>query len=604
MAPLRFAPLWFAALALLFGACSDDTRPPEKVVYVPEEPGRTIVFDDAGRPVPPVETPEDPTFILVIDGEDEETVNVASEVPLSVLLLDGRGDPVPGERVNWALEGDPDTLDAALAAQAAVTDENGSATLSLTSSSEPRELLVKAWHAASRVVEIRVHVVSLPVGGVRVDFGYNGPVRLGNAEVYLIDDADFCEQPSFLAPPDGVLHSANVQTIAEEAYLGPTLSGRTAAVLVRARLASNGTLAAGGCFGDLRIPEGDDTSITVPLFLLPLNPAGTYDTINHFNFTNAIPGTLGDVVRALVRFFGDQNNERQIASVIFDVVEGLIREAAGAIGGFVVDLIRGFVEDDLNDIINNYIDNDGPAWVRSFFQIGSDLISIVSNLEVISHIQITKPRADGTYDGSQSWIGLAFYWRLGCEGNPDPMCGRFAFTMDQVAMGLEGINLVFGQFTGRIHTYNKGEIDPHTLDLQYGRLILFVLNNLVLPAIADGARSLREALLNLANCPAFASGITGGDDELSIAGIDIVSRDTIEGWCTGVIGLAGDAAEAIVGNLRIDTRLTMSGSMTFVEETSDLAVDSLTEGVWTGTIRTQQDQGPPFNGDFAGPRLQ
>jgi hypothetical protein len=82
MAPLRFAPLWFAALALLFGACSDETRPPEKVVYVPEEPGRTIVFDDAGRPVPPVETPEDPTFILVIDGEDEETVNVASEVPL------------------------------------------------------------------------------------------------------------------------------------------------------------------------------------------------------------------------------------------------------------------------------------------------------------------------------------------------------------------------------------------------------------------------------------------------------------------------------------------------------------------------------------------
>jgi hypothetical protein len=70
-----------------------------------------------------------------------------------------------------------------------------------------------------------------------------------------------------------------------------------------------------------------------------------------------------------------------------------------------------------------------------------------------------------------------------------------------------------------------------------------------------------------------------------------------------VISIAGDAAEAIVGNLRIDTRLTLSGSMTFVEETSDLAVDRLTDGQWSGIIRTQQDQGPPFSGDFAGPRL-
>jgi hypothetical protein len=165
------------------------------------------------------------------------------------------------------------------------------------------------------------------------------------------------------------------------------------------------------------------------------------------------------------------------------------------------------------------------------------------------------------------------------------------------------VNLVFGQFTGRVHSYNRGEFDPHTLDLQYGRLILFVLNNLVLPAIADGARNLRDALLNLANCPGFANGITGGGDCLRLAGICIAERDTIEGWCSSVVGLAGDAAGAIIGNHRLDTRLTVSGRTLFVEETSDLSVDKLTEGEWEGTIRTQNDEGPPFSGDFEGTRL-
>ena len=119
---------------------------------------------------------------------------------------------------------------------------------------------------------------------------------------------------------------------------------------------------------------------------------------------------------------------------------------------------------------------------------------------------------------------------------------------------------------------------------------------------ANGAHRLRDALLNMANCPGFADDLTGGDDCLSLAGICIADHDTIEGWCSTVVGVAGDAAESIIGALSIDTHLTLSGHMTFVEETSDLAVNKLTEGVWQGTIRTQAEQGPPFQGDFSGTR--
>lgn len=600
------------ALLLLFCltwlGCSDATHTPEKVVYIPEDPNRPITVGDAG-PTPPTAAPTAPngqpaSYILVVSGDDELTVNIGSQIELTVLLLDAAGNPVEGKQIHWGYDPEgADVGDAEFNALNTGTDENGEAIVQFTASSDPRDITVTAAGVETRTVSILIHVEELPTGGVEVAFDYNGPVRLGIVEVYVVDDPAYCDAPNFIVPPEPVVRSGNVMNIAETLVLEPMLSETRVAVVARARLQSNGTLAGAGCFGDIRIPEHENVRVTIPLFLLPLNPAGSYDTVNHFDFSNAIPGTIGDVIRQLVRFFGDENHEREIAGVLFDLVEGLVREAAGAIGGFIIDVVRGWIEDDLNDIINNYIDNDGPEWLRSFFVIGSDIISIVSYMEVISEIQITKPRSDGTFDGSQNWIGLAFHWDLPCQDDPDPECGRHVFRMDDIAQGIEGVNLVFGQFTGRVHSYNKGEIDPHTLDLQYGRLILFILNHLILPEIADGANNLRDGLLNLANCPAFADGITGGDDCLELAGICIAGRDTIEGWCSTVVGIAGDAAEAIIGNLRIDTRLTLSGSTTFLEETSDLSVDQLTEGVWEGTIRTQNDQGPPFNGDFAGTRL-
>ncbi len=606
-----FRNIWIALLCLAgplaVVGCADSARSPtEKVVYIPDD-NTAITIGDAGATVPGKDATPVTTngHILVAAGDDELTINVGADVSLTVLLLDASGNPTPNASIHW--DYDPvgaDIGDAQLAAENSTTDENGETTIDFTGSTDVRDITVTAQGEGTRLVKFLIHVVEMPTGGVEVHFDYAGPVALGNVEVYVVENPAFCDDAHYTTPPQDVLLSGNTPSIRDSVTLSPLLSDTTVAVVVRARLSSNGSLAGAGCFGDVRIPAEANARITVPLFLLPLSPAGTYDALNHFDFTNAIPGTVGTVIQELVRFFGDQNHQRDIAGVLFDLVDNLVRQAAGAIGGFIIDVVRGWIEDDLNDIINNYIDNDGPPWLRDFFLIGSDLISIVSNLEVISDIQITKPRTDGTYDGSQSWIGVAFYWNLPCQGNPDPNCARHPFTLDQLAAGAEGINLVFGQFTGRIHTYNHGEIDVHTLDLQYGRLILFVLDNLILPAIADGAHRLRDALLNMANCPAFASGITGGDDCLRLAGICIAGRDTIEGWCSSVVGIAGDAAEAIVGNLSIDTHLTLSGHMTFVEENSDLAVDKLTDGVWEGTIRTAADQGPPFHGDFSGTRKE
>lgn len=590
----------FSTLGLVAGGCADSAAPTERQVLVEVDPNRPIAeptYDDAGNLLPPTAA----NRILVITGNEEKDVNLEGTVELAVILLDSNGDAVEGERVEYQIV-EEDESGAALSARRTSTDELGFSRVDFQAGTEIKDYEVEVWHPETRRLKFIVHVIDLPSGGVEVEFEYEGPVELGQIEVYLLAERDFCEDPYYLAPPQDVVFSANTQRLDDRITISPLLAGTRLSVLVRARIASNGVLAAGGCVGDVLVREDENVRVKVPVFLIPLQPAGSYTVDNHLDFTDAIPGTLGDVIRGLVRFFGDQNHEREIAGLIFDLVEGLVREAAGAIGGLIVDLVRGWVEDDLNEIINNYIDNDGPDWLRSFFTIGSDLISVVSNLEVISRMRISKPRRDGTFEGSQNWIGLAFYWRLPCADDPDPACGRHAFTMDEVAAAAEGIQLVFGQFTGRIHTYNHGVIDLHTMDLQYGRLILFVLNNVILPFIADGANNLGDALLNLANCPGFANGVTGGRGHLRIGGINIVSRGTIEDWCVTILSIVGDAAEAIIGRLRVDTRLSLQGEMLFLEETDDLVVDAMTDGVWRGVIRTANDEGPPFEGDYAGTR--
>ena len=591
--------LWALSSVIIAGlaGCDDNAAPVrERQIFVEVNPDDLPVAGVSGDPSRPS------TRVLVAAGDTEKTVPINGEVELGVLLFDQDGAMVTGEMVSFEII--DDAGEATLAAGRTLSDMNGFARVNFYAGPDVRDYQVEVRHAeAAQVVRFEISALDLPSGDLRVRFDYQGPVELDQLEVYLVPRPTWCDAPYYLAPPDEVVLSQNGLSVHDSFEARGLLAGERFAVVARARTAQSGSLAAAGCTGDIRINEDESRQVTVSLLLLPLDPSGNYEVINHFDFTDAIPGQVGEVINNLVRFFGDANNEREIGGIIFDVVDRLAREAAGSIGGLVIDLIRGWVEDDLNRLINEYIDNDGPEWLRDFFTIGTDLISVVSNMEVISEINLTKARSDGTFDGSQNWIGLAFYWRLPCDdAPPEDECGRYAFTMDDVVENASGINLVFGQFTGRIHSYNQGVINLHNMDLQYGRLILFVLNQIILPEIANGATSISDALLHLANCPGFATRMTGGRDYLRLGGINIVSRARIEQWCSSAMGVTGSAATYLLDGLEVDMRMDLQGEMSFVEESDDLTVDRITEGLWWGAIRTADESAPPFSGDFAGER--
>ena len=581
-----------------FVACDDSAAPiREREILVEVPGGDPSAFMMGGDWQP------QSARVLVPAGDLERTVPLGGEIEVGVIMFNQDGAPVSGERVQFDILGENDQ-GAALTASMTTTDANGYARVSFYAGDVLRDYRVEASHPNARApVLFSLEVLDLPTGGLDIRFDYQGPVALDQVEVYVVEQETVCDSVYYLAPPDGVVLSQNGLSVVDRYQPSALPAGESYGIVVRARTSEGGTLAAGGCLGDIRIIEGEIRTATVTLLLLPLNPAGRYEVINHFNFTDAIPGQVGNVIDQLLRFFGDQNNEREIGGLIFDAIEQLAREFAGTIGGIVIELIANWVEDDLNRLINGYIDNDAPQWIRDFFTIGADLVGVVSNMEVISEMTFTKARSDGTFEGAQNWLGLAFYWRLDCQESDPDDCGRYAFTMNQIADNANGINLVFGQFDGRVHSYNQGIINSHNMDLQYGRLVLFVLNQIILPRFADGATSLSEGLLNLANCPDFANRLTGGRDRLRLGGINIVSRDRIEGWCVSAMSLVGTGASIILEGLEVDTRMDLQGEVTFAEDNDDLSVDRLLEGTWRGSIRTAEEAAPPFEGDFEGERL-
>ncbi|MEE2643441.1 MAG: hypothetical protein VYD19_00785, partial [Myxococcota bacterium] len=520
-------------LCLILWSCADEALPPRErqivVEVLPEwGPGSGNPYREQG---PPSEYGINSARLLVIGGEGQLRVPRGGESDLQVLLFDREGEPVAGEQIEYEIIR-AEAEDSILSARRTLTDALGAARVAFVAGEVTGRFEVEAYHAESRRVRFEVEVVDLPSGRLEIRAEYQGPAPIGSVDLYLSDEARYCDAPYYLAPPEGIVLSEEGLSLNERFLTGPLLAGERYSVVARAytreQEGAPSVLAAAGCVGEVRIIEGEPLAIVAPLLTLALDPTGTFNTINHLDFTGAIPGRLGDVIDQLRRFFGDQDHEREIAGVLFDLVADLAREAVGSLGAVIIDLIANWIEDDLNDLLNRYIDLDGPEWIRSFFTIGTDLISVVSRLEVISDVVLMKPRRDGVFEGSQNWVGLALYWRLGCQEEDGPDCGRYPFTMEELADGAEEIRLVFGQFTGRLHSYNQGIIDLHNLDLQYGRLILFVLNELILPRVADGARNITDALLYLANCPGFANRLTGGEDYLRLGGFNIVSRRRIE----------------------------------------------------------------------------
>ncbi len=442
--------------------------------------------------------------------------------------------------------------------------------------------------------EMQIHVGIPPVGDLRITLQYEGAVPIHDIGLTLMKGPASCQSYDPLHPwddPDLIKAQKTAGSI-DNVVLFEDWDVATTWVVFAMAKGPTGTLAAKGCLDNVHLlPEAEGvTEATLQLHLMPLNATGTYDTTNVFNFTGAIPGEAGMIIDMVVNLFTDPG------VVIIDLIKAAI---ATQIGELATDAIFGLFEDMLADLISDWLLNNSPDFIQDLFVVGQDLIQIVHHVTLTSDLHISKLQNDYYIEGTQFFLGITLYWKLGCpeEGEPDydPECGALPLTLEDLEDTEIPVNILEGKFTATVDNWNHLTVSKHEIQLNYGALILFVINDLLLPAVSD-YDSIEDLLYSIIDCHAIATGFAG--DLLGALGI---SEQDIEDTCNGAVTMIVSPVEEMIASLSLNSHLVLWGQGTMQDDDGDLYVDRFENGSWEGYIyfsSDPSDQGNIFTGTW------
>ncbi len=603
---LRWSILLLALTGLV--ACGDARLSSEQGASSFEDAGvdRGPIDDDAGgvaTPDAPVQDdsgfipdPEEPRCVLIPSVGGDVFVGVDSAVQLGVYQYSiATGEPMVDEPVEFEIV--TDGSDARLSSGRVTTDEDGLAAVRLNAGATPGALIVRALSPCATAVDLEVDVLELPTGNVRVLFNYPfrdvydvSPVRV---DLFLADELD-CRELDRGELPAGALATQEASNVAGSVTFNGLMVD-TAYTIVVIGYGEHGERAASGCAGNVLPRDGRTIEETVDMLLLPLDPVGDYDALSHWDFRDAISesGEVGAMIVQVLDIFEDPG--RGIVSFILDLVEDYVGGIVGGAISLFLDITG--LDDVIGDAINSLIDSS--PLLSDIVTIGRDLRQVIAELEVVSKISIGKLGSDYEVFGVDEWIGLALYWRLGCSESDPPDCGRVEIILDTVDLGL-----LRGEWNGRVLGYDRLDIGRHPVDFEYGRLILYVLEYLVLPAITGdpGPVTLEDLMAAIIDCDGIGDFVAGGDGDCLCALGACICDDDVEDICTGFISLTfGGLFTSFVNALSFDAVIEMRGEVTLQNNNDDLLVDALIDGEYVGNILIGESP-TPFTADMCGVR--
>ena len=544
---------------------------------------------DPGTPDEDTTEPPIPTFdqleiIFLHDTSTPLALHVNEDRTVMVKVIDyGTGGAAENVLLNWNIieaSGAGAPGDAELSADATFTDQNGLAQITFranTASDILYTLEVTADNADP--VTTLVGVGNFPTGALRITLNYQGGVDINTIAVRLMPGSFLCGAFKPTSVPNNPLAEKTVINTNAKPQFDGVEGGKTYTVVATAK-GPLANLAAAGCRDGIYVPVGETAEATLDLFMLVLNPAGTYDLDNIFDFTGAIPGQLGQIVDTLSDLFYDPGK------FLINQIKNLVKQY---LGGLITDAVFGLFGDALGDMITDWVLNDAPEWVQDIFTVGQDLLQIVKRLELTGILKISKLSSDFYVQGITTYTGVILTWKLGCDKNaPDyEECGKMPFTMDQFNNnGDFPMDLLSGAWTGNIVSFDTLSVAPHELALNYGKLILFVLQKVILKYLT-GEDTLVDAAVAIIGCDGIAKSLDNW-----------VDYDDTYKACKSTVTLLVAPVQSYLESLATPSFATLQGSAKMVDEDDDLIVDRLTDGKWSGQILIQNATSSNFSGTW------
>jgi hypothetical protein len=545
-------------------------------------------------------------YLLVPAGDTELQGNVTESVDIKVFLYEvGNQQPASDKSIAFEVIESSDGQNPSLSALNSYTDGTGKSTVDLRLGAAEGQVKVRAQHENSNAVEFTVNVTPMATGDLEVELVNTGAavMQLQNIDVRVYRNSEYsCSEFRPLRQREnGELLTQVVPNTNQSAEF-EGMSANNRYLVTAVGMGDRGQIAAGGCLEDISITEDQTTKKELILQLVPLNPAGRYDVTSNWDFTQALEesGVVGQTIVRILDIF--ENPGR----AIYDEIINLINSAVGGIISGTLDTFLDLtgLDDQFENMINNFIENNDA--LRQIRDAGRDLRDVVADLEVHSELTIGKLGSDYEFRGTDNWLGVTLYWRWNCDASSPPDCGAIDLVADANGQ-LGSLGVVSSEWTGRVASYNQLQIDQHPQTLRYGRLIIYILNDVIIPEVTNGnANSLSEAFAYWIGCADLADSITGSDGEVGALGATLTD-DQIESFCSNSISTIFGFADLIVNNLEFDLGMRIGGEATTVETTSDGFVDLLEDGTYEGYIQSTDSntsgQGSPIDATWSAERI-
>ena len=529
-------------------------------------------------------------YFMVPAGTEAVEANVTDTLPLKIFLYNKKtGLAAAAQDIHFeitsALEG------TTLSAKNARTDDQGAAAVDLRSGAQEGVVKVVADHPSANGVEFTVTVRPLATGSLEVKLEHGAPslMPLDRVEVRVYRNTEFtCTEfrPLFAQPDPLTMQEA--ATLMDRPRF-ETLSANTRYTITARARGPQGQLAAAACEEDVSLEESGSRTVQLVLQMIPLNPVGRYLMTSNWDFTDALSesGAVGATVVRVLNVFEDPGK------ALYDEAMGLLKNFIG-IAGWAIDQFLNLtgIDDMLKNGINRFVEDNQV--LRKVRDAGRDLRTVVADLEVESNLTIGKINSSYEFRGSDNWLGVNLYWRWDCPAGAPADCGKIQIVADSGG-GLGALGILSSEWSGRVVAYDKLQIDQHPLTLRYGRLIRYVLNDVILPRLTGGmAHSLSQAFAHWIGCGRLATSITGSDGKICAAR-NCLEASRIEGFCSSAINTIFGFADLLVGNLEFDIGLKLGGEGKLLEETSDGLVDRIVDGTYNGFLTSGENgQSSPF----------
>lgn len=287
---------------------------------------------------------------------------------------------------------------------------------------------------------------------------------------------------------------------------------------------------------------------------LPLSVTGKYKVESQFDIVSGLPGTVGEVVNGFVEMTDDPN----------DPATFLIDLAIEKISNNTVKNLVNSLRPGLDAYLNEFIKNAAPQFVTALVDLGDAFGQITRKFGLLSELEITAGGLDsGSLVGKHTITGVAFT----VDGQ------RYEYAAADLDLGTIVAENVPVALEGEL----KVTIGDHTLPVSYGRMILFALNNVIIPQIDPFASSLEELLRNFVDCAAV------GQTMYDYVGIG--TPGLYESAClTGIAGLSAFVTDQILSLDDTATSLVIHGDAKPRDGNGDRKVEKLENGLWEGKM--------------------